>query len=475
MTDLVIYDTEASDLDVRHGQITQFGAIRADTDFNVLAETDIRVRRLPWIVPSPEALKVTGTSAHELSGEGTISEYRASELIESFLVPGYGQERIFITFNGRFDDELIRSTLFRNLRSPWFTSGKLSVKVDLLDMVRLACAAGRDLISVPVNDKGQDSWRLENLCPANGIRIEAHRALGDSYATMELARLVRKAAPWAWETAVRCGLASRCESLLAKAASTGEPVFLFTHFGKAEVVPAAVLGTDKKKKWVLADLRGAREIPSDREEIASLLFTAGTPLPVIRSNNSPYLLDRETAMAIDPQIDLDGILSRAVHIKDSPIPEMATASLKSRTYEKAGTLTSEERIYSGFVSDWDKPTMTRFHRAHSWQEKASLKFRDDRLADFAARIVLEARHYGEADLSEGQAREAEALCSEALSRPWAAAEDARWTTLASAALNADDEWLSWASAEFGHVPGAETTTFQNVEDSAQARQMDFGF
>jgi Exonuclease I len=50
MSDLVVYDNEATDADVRHGQITQFGAIRADMDFNVLEDKNLRVRRLPWVV-----------------------------------------------------------------------------------------------------------------------------------------------------------------------------------------------------------------------------------------------------------------------------------------------------------------------------------------------------------------------------------------------------------------------------------------
>jgi exonuclease I len=43
MSDLVIYDTEATDADIRHGQITQFAGLKTDLDFNISEEITFRV------------------------------------------------------------------------------------------------------------------------------------------------------------------------------------------------------------------------------------------------------------------------------------------------------------------------------------------------------------------------------------------------------------------------------------------------
>src|SRR5690606_10161842 len=140
----------------------------------------------------------------------------------------------------------------------WITSGKQSTKVDLLPIVQLVAAADPGVIKIPLKEDGGKSFRLEHLCPANGIEIDAHDALGDTYSTLGLAKLIKEKAPWAWDTALRCGLAQRNETLLSDACRAGKPLLLFRHFGEPEVIPCAILGTDNKKKWVLLDLRSEK-------------------------------------------------------------------------------------------------------------------------------------------------------------------------------------------------------------------------
>lgn len=471
MNDLIIYDTEATDLDVKHGQITQFAAVKADINFNISDQLNIRVRRLPWVVPTPRALEVTGMDVHDLDSKGDMSEYDASEKIEKFVVPGYGDKRLLVTFNGRFDDELIRTTLFRNLRSPWFSSGKKTYKLDVLDLIRLACSDESVDINVPIKDDGTPSWKLEHLSPANGIEINAHDALGDTLSTMRLAKLVKEKAPWAWRVAVWCGLAENCEKKMKEALAADKPVFLHKHFGKPEIMPVAVLGTDSKKKWVLADLRKMDAMPDSAEEIASLLYTPNTPFPVIRTNNAPYFLGEDLATTLDPTINIADIRLRVQEIKEKGLSTAAVRALKSRPYDQSNETTSEEKIYSGFVDDWDKPKMTEFHRAKNWEERSKIVFKDQRLKDFACRLLLEANHYGEASVPAETIRSAASVCAEVLSRPFAD-EDAPWATLKSASKEADKNWLDWAEETFGK--SLAPVEPQN-DNETTAPQMDFGF
>jgi len=487
MSDLVVYDNEATDADVRHGQITQFGAIRADMDFNVLEDKNLRVRRLPWVVPSPKALEVTRMDPRSLSADGAVSEYVASGEIEKFLVPGYGVPRVMLTYNGlKFDDELLRTTLFRNLRRPWFSSDKLTTRVDLLSIVRLAHAIAPDSLVVPTGDEGAPTWKLERLAPANGIEMEAHDALSDARATLELAKMVARRAPAAWQAGLDCGKASKVEELLSSAAAAGRPVYLFTHFGSAEIVPCAVIGTDGKKKWILADLRKEAH-PSAPDEIADVIFSRGTPFPVVRSNAAPIFLDAAAASRIDPGIDPAAIAARSMEIKlDKALRDGAVSALRERPYSEPEVgLTSEERIYSGFVSDRERPTMTSFHRASTWEEKLNVaaSFKDPRLVDFSARIIIDACRHGEADLPHDSVAALEAACSEALFRPWAG-EGARWATLSSAiASGASEDWKAWACEAFGGLPETEASAPATAEpekdgeaDEADGpRQFELGF
>lgn len=454
MSDLVAYDTEATDADPRHGQVTQFGAVRADKDFNVLAEVNLRVRRLPWVVPMPKALEVTRMDPRDLNGPDAVSEYSASGEIERFLVPGYGVPRVMLTFNGiRFDDEMLRTTLYRNLRNPWFSSGKQTTRVDLLSIVRLVHAYDPEAISVPRDEEGNLTFRLEKLCSANGIDMTAHDALSDARATLDLGKLISQRVPWAWQVALSCGKPSTMESLFSDAAASGRPVYLFTHFGQADIVPCAVVGTDGAKKWILADLRKETH-STDPEEIAGSIFSKGTPFPVIRSNAAPIIVDAASAARMDPNIDPAGIAARAMEIKLSGrLRNAALEALgKKSAYNVPAGQTSEERIYSGFIPDRDKPSMTNFHRAGDWLARGAIRFGDSRLNDFAARILVDACRNGECELQPDRLAYFEGVCSEALSRPYAG-PDARWGTLASAlASGADPNWIKWAETAFGNVP-----------------------
>ena len=58
----IFYDTETTGKVTAFDQILQFAAIKTDAELNVLDTFDVRCRLLPYIVPSPGALLVTGTT-----------------------------------------------------------------------------------------------------------------------------------------------------------------------------------------------------------------------------------------------------------------------------------------------------------------------------------------------------------------------------------------------------------------------------
>ena len=450
MTDLLIYDTEATDADKRHGQITQFSAVKTNLDMTSASYFDIRVRPLPWVVVTPGALRVTKMDASELFCEEAVPEFEAAGRIAEILRVPYGGERIFVTYNGiEFDDELIRTTLYRNMQYAFQTTGKGATRVDMLDGVRLLGHLHPDLINTVFDDeKGKLSWRLEKICPANGIEIDAHDALQDSVALTELTRLLRSRAPWIWDTLVRAGNPKRVDAVIEEAVARGEPLFLFTHFGTPEIVPCFPMASDGKRRHLLADLR-SEEFPTDFEAAMAVVGRKGTPFPIIKSNLSPIFVDHSHLSEVH-DFDLSALAEKLSLIKQNPaIADVCSQILARREYQPPADQTSEEKIYDGFFSGDDKSMIRRFLTSHSWEERATMEFMDPRLDDFASRIVLDALYNGETSLPPEIRTDLERRAREALARPFADAS-ARWATIASAlAGDPSPDWIDWASGYYG--------------------------
>ncbi len=81
----IFYDTETTGLETAFDQILQFAAIRTDDDLNELDRFDIRCRLMPYIVPSPGALRVTGVTPAMLTDPSLPSHYEAIRRIKEKL------------------------------------------------------------------------------------------------------------------------------------------------------------------------------------------------------------------------------------------------------------------------------------------------------------------------------------------------------------------------------------------------------
>lgn len=450
MTDLLIYDTEATDADKRHGQITQFSAVQTNLEMTTQKHFDIRVRPLPWVVVTPGALRVTKMDVEDLFCEDAVSEFEAAGRIAEILRVPYGGDRIFVTYYGiEFDDELIRTTLYRNMQYAFQTTGKGASRVDMLDGVRLLHHLRPDLInSVFDEEKGRLSWRLEKICPANGIAIDAHDALQDSVALTTLTRMVRSRAPWLWDTLVQAGSPARIDAMIERAMASGQPLFLFTHFGSPEIVPCFPMAHDGKRRYVLADLR-SEGFPTDVEAAMAVVGRKGTPFPIIKSNLSPIFVAHDHLIA-SHDFDLTALTEKISLIKQNQAISQVCAQISAgKEFKPQPDQTNEERIYDGFFEGEDKAQMRRFLATRSWEDRARMEFMDPRLDDFAARIVLDALYNGETSLDSETRTDLEQRCADALARPYADA-GSRWATIASA-LESDppSDWIEWASDYYG--------------------------
>jgi len=173
----------------------QFAGIRTDMDLKQVSEpVNVLVKLNDDVLPSPEAIIVTGITPQQTQSDGFTEAEFAKMLVEEVFTP----DTIAVGFNNiRFDDEFIRHLLWRNFYDPYEWTWKDGrSRWDLMDVVRMTRALRPDGIEWPLNDKGQPVNRLESLSIANGLdHVKAHDALSDVEALIAVTRLIKEKQP----------------------------------------------------------------------------------------------------------------------------------------------------------------------------------------------------------------------------------------------------------------------------------------
>ncbi len=198
------YDLETFGLNPRYDRIAQAAAIRTDMDLNIIGEPILLYSRLsPDYLPNPGSCLVTHITPQLVNSKGMPECEMISRLRDEMMVP----ETITVGYNSiKFDDECIRSTLYRNLFDPYEREymNRCS-RWDIINLVR----ATRDLRpNGMVFDKknpetGTVSFKLTDLTEENNIdQTGAHDALVDVYATIAIAKLIKKNQPSLWKYAL---------------------------------------------------------------------------------------------------------------------------------------------------------------------------------------------------------------------------------------------------------------------------------
>lgn len=193
------YDLETSGLNPRDARVMQFAGIRTDMDLNQIGEPyNILVKLNDDVLPSPEALMVTGITPQQTLSDGINEAKFAKVLANEVFTP----DTIAIGFNNiRFDDEFIRHLFWRNFYDPYEWSWKDGrSRWDLLDVVRMTRALRPEGIEWPVDGKGVATNRLELITKANGLNhIKAHDALSDVEALISVTKLIKEKQPQLYE------------------------------------------------------------------------------------------------------------------------------------------------------------------------------------------------------------------------------------------------------------------------------------
>ncbi len=189
------YDLETFGTNTKYDRIAQFAGIRTDENLKPIGQPDMFYCQPTYdYLPDPGSCLVTGITPQLCEKEG-LPEHEFVARVHAILSQdntcGVGYNSI------RFDDECVRSMLYRNLYDPYqreYLNG--NSRWDLIDTVRATYALRPDEIEWPMHEPGKPSFRLEDLAQANGLSHEsAHDALSDVEATIQMAQLIKQKQP----------------------------------------------------------------------------------------------------------------------------------------------------------------------------------------------------------------------------------------------------------------------------------------
>ncbi|AHF03698.1 exonuclease I [Marichromatium purpuratum 984] len=189
------HDYETWGADPRRDRACQFAAVRTNAELEEIGDPLVLYcRPATDLLPHPDACLITGITPQLAAREGVCEAEFAAAIHAELATPG----TCGVGYNSlRFDDEVTRHLLYRNLFDPYAREWRNgNSRWDLIDTLRLAHALRPEGIAWPRHEDGSTSFRLEALSAANGIEHgQAHDALADVRATIALARLLKRAQP----------------------------------------------------------------------------------------------------------------------------------------------------------------------------------------------------------------------------------------------------------------------------------------
>ena len=397
MSNLVFYDFETCSSNVSYGQIIQAAAILVNDNFQELDRYEGRCKLSPGVVPEAMALLVNKTTPKMLK-ETNLSHYQMiRQMMEKF---NKWKNSIFIGYNSiNFDEEFLRRTLFKNLDYPYLTVTNGNERADLFGLARAAHLYYPDCIKTPISDKNNPVFKLDKLAPMNGIKHnDAHSAISDCLATVEIAKLLNKTAPNVWKASLMTTNKDKTLQLIKN-----ELTFCTDFFYYGKSFPFVLTFVCEHPQWgypMCFDLKmdpkyyfnlSLNELKKEFKKTPKVLRT-------IKHKKHPIIMNSSYGMNFESykQLGLPKLEERARLIKSNKdFAEKVAIVLDNEANEKKDFETqeevyAEESIYKKFTTKEDNALMPAFHKA-KWNEKFMVlqKFKDERLRYFGKKILYE--------------------------------------------------------------------------------------
>ncbi|MDH2924001.1 exodeoxyribonuclease I subunit C [Nicoletella semolina] len=405
------YDYESFGVNPATDRPAQFAGIRTDSQFNIIGEPIMfYCQQTADYLPHPEAVLVTGITPQLCNQQGLPEPEFSAKIEAEFSQPN----TCIVGYNNiRYDDEMTRYTFFRNFFDPYEYSYKNgNSRWDLLDVVRACYALRPEGIEWAFDDEGMPSFKLENLTKANGIAHQnAHDAMADVYATIEMAKLIAEKQPKLFQFFFAHRGKKAVEAMIDTAEMT--PLvhvsgMLGNYRGNTTwVVPLAFHPTNSNAV-IVCDLMGdidsllsetsetLRERLYTKKSVLAEQHTASVPLKLVHINKCPILAPAKTLLpenaarlGIDRELCLQNL--KKLKAQKNRVRETVSDIFDEVRYFEASE-NVETTLYQDFFSPADKNNMVIL-RTLPPQELANhgLKFADPRVEKLL--FHYRARHY----------------------------------------------------------------------------------
>jgi exodeoxyribonuclease I len=417
------YDLETSGFNPRTARIMQFGGQRTDLNLKPIGDpVNVYIKLTADIVPEPSAVLVTGITPQKTLAEGLTEAEFLRFFHKEVVWPG----TTFVGFNTvRFDDEFMRFLQYRNFYDAYEWQWKDDCsRWDLLDVTRMTRALRPDGIEWPFASDGKPANRLELLAAINKLEhSDAHDALSDVQATIDLARLIKNKQPELFDYLLQC----RDKKAVARLVEAGQP-FVYTS-GKyssdyLHTTAVALLAKRPKGEALVYDLRFDPE-PFAQMTVDELVEAwrwtkdpdaVRLPVKTLKYNRCPAIAPlgvlKDTASQERIKLNMLSIKThlgnlKKCHAELTPKVVQAVARLDEERERAQITLvddqlTVDERLYDGFISDADKSAMRAVRAAQPDElTRFTDKLKDPRLRNLLP--LYKARNYPKALTAEEQA------------------------------------------------------------------------
>ena len=233
----------------------------------------------------------------------------------------------------------------------------------------------------------------------NGIKHnDAHSAISDVLATIEIAKLLSKNAPNVWKASLMTTSKDKTLQIIKN-----ELTFCTDFFYYGKSFPFVLTYLCEHPQWGYPMCFDLMKDPNfyfrlSTNELKKELKKTPKVIRTIKHKKHPIIMNSSYGMNFDryKELSLNKMKERAKLIKDNKEFANKVSSIlddearEKQDFDSQEEVYAEESIYKKFTTKEDNAIMPAFHKA-DWKEKFLVlqKFKDERLRYFAKKILYE--------------------------------------------------------------------------------------
>ncbi|WP_202331002.1 exonuclease domain-containing protein [Mesorhizobium sp. L-8-3] len=387
----VFYDVETTGLSPAFDQITEFAAIRTDDVLTPIDRLEVRLRLMPHVLPSPDALCLTGTSIEDLLASERPSFVSGMSLIAQTLRK-WSPSTIIGYNSTRFDERFLHHGFYQTLHPAYLTSRNQNSRGDALRLARAVHALRPEALKAGVGGNGDLSFGLGGVCVANGYVTGAHHeAMADTEALLWLCKLISEKAPDLWSQFLRFTSKRSAADFL----KNEDAVLLFDpRRDDLGIRYVSWLGASEKDGNchycidLTADIASLANM--DDGALSAVLVSSGSSLRRVRINASPLMMPIYEVEGLENAPDEAFFTGQVATLRSQTgLTDRLLTIAKANETDYPSSPHVESQLYGQLIPFEEEDKMAAFHAA-SWEQRASFlnTFADRRLFQLGRRILF---------------------------------------------------------------------------------------